>query len=383
MLNFRKGTLQDELLQYAEALHGQDAVAPVSPAAVCKARKNLRYPVFIDLNQVVVKSFSAHFSLRRWHGFRLLAVDGSTGRLPNTKDITQTFGGPSDAACPMARFSQLYDVLNKVIVRAHIEPYTTGEREMAAAGLYDTQADDLLLYDRGYPAFWLFAMHNDLSRHYCMRVPVAFNREIETFITSGQRSALITLTPNSKMTQQCQEYNLSIEPITARVIRVELSNGAVEVLITSLVNEENYPAAWFKPLYQQRWGVEEGYKREKSRVEIENFSGRSTLTVQQDFHAKILALNLASITAWVAQAIADQRYQHRKLRYQVNFAHALSLMKNRLVHIFLGANSIGLCEYLTCQMACVVEPVRPNRSYPRNIRSQKLQGFHGCYKRTR
>ncbi|MCF6281947.1 MAG: hypothetical protein L3J28_07015 [Candidatus Polarisedimenticolaceae bacterium] len=122
MLNFRKGTLQDELLQYAEAIHGQDAVAPVTPAAVCKARKNLRYPVFIDLNQVVVKKFSTHFTLQRWHGFRLLAVDGSTCRLPNTKDITQTFGGPSDASCLMARFSRLYDVMNKVIVRAHIEP---------------------------------------------------------------------------------------------------------------------------------------------------------------------------------------------------------------------------------------------------------------------
>ncbi|MCF6283430.1 MAG: hypothetical protein L3J28_14715, partial [Candidatus Polarisedimenticolaceae bacterium] len=98
MLNFRRGTLQDELLQYAEAIHGQDAVAPVTPAAVCQARKNLRYPVFIDLNQVVVKKFSTHFTLQRWHGFRLLAVDGSTCRLPNTKGITQTFGGHSDAS---------------------------------------------------------------------------------------------------------------------------------------------------------------------------------------------------------------------------------------------------------------------------------------------
>ncbi|MCF6281946.1 MAG: hypothetical protein L3J28_07010 [Candidatus Polarisedimenticolaceae bacterium] len=102
---------------------------------------------------------------------------------------------------------------------------------MAAAGLYNTLVDGLLLYDRGYPAFWLFAMHNDLSRHYCMRVPVAFNREIETFIQSEQRSALITLTPNSKMIQQCQEYNLSIEPITARVIRVELKKAMSSLIV--------------------------------------------------------------------------------------------------------------------------------------------------------
>ena len=340
MLNFRKGTLQDELLQHAEALHGQEAASPVTPAAVCKARKKLKYSPLIDLNRVAVKHFSNHFALRRWHGFRLLAVDGSTGRLPNTKEITRTFGGPADASCPMARFSRLYDVMNKVIVRADIEPYSTGEREMAAASLYDTQTDDLLLYDRGYPAFWLLAMHRDLSRHYCMRVPVAFNQAVKAFIKSGQHSGLIMLTPSSDMIHQCQEYNLSIEPVTARLVRVILKNGDIEVLITSLLDEKRYLSTGFKQLYYKRWGVEEGYKREKSRIEIENFSGRSVLVVRQDFYAKILALNLASMTAWVAQEIADQRYRHRRLHYQVNFAHALSLMKNRLVRLILGTNPI-------------------------------------------
>jgi hypothetical protein len=41
-----------------------------------------------------------------------------------------------------------------------------------------------------------------------------------------------------------------------------------------LLYDRGYPTVWFKPLYHKRWGVEEGYKREKSRVEIENFSGR-------------------------------------------------------------------------------------------------------------
>ena len=58
-------------------------------------------------------------------------------------------------------------------------------------------------------------------------------------------------------------------------------------------------------------------------------------------------------------------------------------MKNRLVRLILGANPTELCDHLTSQMARVVEPIRPDRSYPRNMRSQKLQGFHASYKRTR
>jgi len=141
--------------------------------------------------------------------------------------------------------------------------------------------------------------------------------------------------------------------------------------------------SWFKRLYQRRWGVEEGYKREKCRLEIENFSGRSPLSVRQDFHAKILALNLAAMVAWVAQAIADRCYRQRRYRYQVNFANALSLMKNRLVRWLLRPQPLAWCQQLLMQMAKAAEPVRPERSFPRNMRSQKSQAFHGNYKRTR
>ena len=37
--------------------------------------------------------------------------------------------------------------------------YATGERELAAEYLLYSRPDDLFLYDRGYPAFWLFAFH--------------------------------------------------------------------------------------------------------------------------------------------------------------------------------------------------------------------------------
>jgi hypothetical protein len=61
-------------------------------------------------------------------------------------------------------------------------------------------------------------------------------------------------------------------------------------------------------------GIEEPYKRAKCRVEIENFSGRSALTVRQDFYAKIFAMNLTAMLAWVAQAIANRLYAARRHR---------------------------------------------------------------------
>jgi hypothetical protein len=77
--------------------------------------------------------------------------------LPKDEEIQAIYGGPKDADCPIARFSRLYDVLNKTVVHASMVPYDTGERELAASHLYETTERDLMLYDRGYAAFWLFA----------------------------------------------------------------------------------------------------------------------------------------------------------------------------------------------------------------------------------
>ena len=144
-----------------------------------------------------------------------------------------------------------------------------------------------------------------------------------------------------------------------------------------------YPHPWFKHLYHLRWGVEEGYKREKCRLEIENFSGLSAQAVKQDFYANIFVLNLTAILSWVAQAIADRLYRKRKRAYRVNFANALSKMKDNLVRLFVFDSQQQLLTPLILAMATTVEAVRPDRSYPRKTKPAKLHGFHPNYKRCR
>jgi len=56
-----------------------------------------------------------------------------------------------------------------------------------------------------------------------------------------------------------------------------------------------YPWAVFLDLYHSRWPVEEDYKTVKSRIELENFSGKFALSVYQDFHAKVLMKNIVSL----------------------------------------------------------------------------------------
>ncbi len=142
------------LIASFEVFHDQPLAESVSPSAFCQARLKLDPHALLALNRPLLESFARNFSPRLWHGFRLLAVDGSTARVPQTEDVITTFGAaPEGNSVPLARFSRLYDVLNGLVIEADFEFHQVGEHLAA------TRANELILYDCGYPAFWLFALH--------------------------------------------------------------------------------------------------------------------------------------------------------------------------------------------------------------------------------
>ena len=101
LLNFRKGTNRDELDQFFETITDDPAsVTPVSEAAFCRARQKLKPEALVTLNNVLLDSTNQQVVQQRWRGLRVLAVDGSTGRLPNLPAIEEYFGKPSGSGVP-------------------------------------------------------------------------------------------------------------------------------------------------------------------------------------------------------------------------------------------------------------------------------------------
>jgi hypothetical protein len=96
-------------------------------------------------------------------------------------------------------------------------------------------------------------------------------------------STIVTLKAKGDVKKMCQKLGLP-EKITVRFVRVRLSTGEIEVLVTSLLDEKKYTAQMFsrikffvhkklyprKELYNLRWGVEGFFGVIKERVKIEN-----------------------------------------------------------------------------------------------------------------
>lgn len=93
LMNLIKGSYQDELDHFFKAIFNLDvAKRIVTKAALTKARVKLKYEAFLDLNSRLVEHFYQNFTPRKWNGFTLLAIDGSTVRLPRIEAVENHFG---------------------------------------------------------------------------------------------------------------------------------------------------------------------------------------------------------------------------------------------------------------------------------------------------
>jgi hypothetical protein len=383
LINLIKGAVQRELDEFFQVLHGTDvAERAVTKSAFCAARQKLKPSAFIDLNRHLVRRWYHDAPARRWRGLEVRAIDGSTLRLPDTPDAIAHFGQmfPAHSApATLARISQVYDPLNELILDALIAPYHRDERDLLVEHLCTLEAGCLLLLDRGYPAFRVFAALQTRRIAWCARVALDTWSVVRDFLAAGQDDAVVTLEPHAEALADCRARGLPTTPIRVRLIRVVLSTGEVEVLMTSLLDPDDYPADAFAELYHLRWAQEEHYKCFKSRVEVENWSGKSALSIFQDFHAKVLALNLTAVLASTAQAIVDDRCRADVHPKQVNMTHALCAMKDAVVRLLTRANPVELLRRLIDIFARTVEPVRPGRSYPRR-KGPRLHGYPMAYK---
>lgn len=378
LLNLVKRALQDELDAFFNLEPGAAVAAQVvTKSAFCQARLKRKADAFVELHQVQGAYFYAQWNPPTWHGFRLLAVDGSTLQLPAAPAIVAEFG--LWGTRPLARASQMFDVLSKVTLDAQLGVTAVGEREYAAGHFAQIGPGDLILLDRGYPAFWLFSLIQTRAADFCARMPLGLWSVVDAFLTTGRPEQIVTLTPCAAARADCQTHQVPSRPLQVRLVRITLDSGEVEVLCTSLLDAVRYPYAVFKDLYHHRWPVEEDYKVLKLRVEVENWSGKSPLSIYQDFHAKVFTTNLTAILAQPAQAVVAQHSQTKQYTYQVNFAHLLSKMKNTVVLLLRRTHIADILTSLWQIMISVVEPIRPGRKYPRD-KTTKRRRFAMTYK---
>ena len=224
----------------------------MSEQAFSKARGHFSHWPFEKMVRVTTREEYHSEDPRRWNGYHLFAIDGTTVALPDKPSLCKAFGRSGrkkDSATASA--SMLYDIENDWIADAAIDPYPTAERTQAMGHIRRLQelgiaSQSLVLFDRGYPDEKFLAFLQTNGIRFLMRCKRKWN-----YVVDETQSDDFTLELN-------QEVSL-------RVIRVLLPSGESETLLTNLFD---LPHEQFMTLYFRRWPVETKYDILKNKLEL-------------------------------------------------------------------------------------------------------------------
>ena len=358
MLNLVKKTMQVELNDFCETV--LQKTYSVSKQAYSEARQKIDPKAFIELNdrinEVIYKECK---EFKLWNGYRVSAIDGSVLEIPDTEMLRNEFGYIENQNYQIARAkaSCLYDVINKIVIKSKIDKCNTSERDMAKTLLLqmnNTRLEhELVLFDRGYPSadFIAFLTKNNID--FVIRTPKSFS----------------TIVKNAKKPDQIIEIIYERKRYKVRVIRLMLDSGVEEILLTSLF-DDSLIIEDFKELYFKRWSIEIKFDELKNRIEIENFTGKTKVAIEQDFYASIYLSNMAELARQHSDVVVKSKNANKTLKheYKTNMNVLIGSLKDKFVLMMLEERPKKRDKLFkkiidTISRNCV--PIRPDRSNPR------------------
>ena len=260
LLNFLKGSLQDELNQFFQAIHRSDvALCRVTASALCRARMRILPEAFRSLNHHFLAWVQKRWPLKQWCSHPLLVIDGTTLRFPKAcPELADFFGqvqGPRGQPRTMAKASLVYDPLNKLTFDGIMAPYNHSELTMAFQHVANLQhrlpPESLFILDRGYGDFKFLQLLARNGHFFCFRAR-SHLKVVKTLVASGLSDVVMSLICDKNQHKPLKTLGISLE-IPIRIMAFELSSGEKEFLVTNLTDSQKYPFASWKQLYHLRW----------------------------------------------------------------------------------------------------------------------------------
>lgn len=117
----------------------------------------------------------------------------------------------------------------------------------------------------------------------------------------------------------------------------------------------------------------------KSRIELENFSGKTAKAVKQDFHAKVFLMTLCAAYAHPIEEKVTEEYkadQQRKFDQKINRTNALSMTQEIMIAVMIRKQFDKAIEAFDNIVEKTREIIRPGRSFPRNKKPKRTYSMN-------
>ena len=283
----------------------------------------------------------------------------------------------------MLILTAMYDLNNQIYTDAIIQPANTqNERGALIDMLPNVPNKSIIILDRGYESYNVFAHIENIKSNYVMRVKdihsngilsgfnlpdKEFDRVITVNVSNYQKKAYKSLL-NYRLSPSISRFDFSdkenpVYSLTFRVIRIRLNDGRYECLITNLFND--FSSDDLKHLYKLRWGIETSFRELKYSVGLVNFHAKKKDSIIQEIFARLTLHNFCK--SIVQNTILMNRDTTHN--YQINFVMAVHVCRQflRLYNTISFNVEALISRYLSI--------TREHRSFVRNIKTQSYKSF--------
>lgn len=347
-LIMQKGrTTSMELDEYLKNKNGTYKIS-ISKQAFSKQRQYLKPQIFIDIYKDYLEDFYHNYpeENKTYKGYNVCAIDGSLFEIPNTKELREEYktqkNSSGDRESARARVSGIYDVENGFMIDALIKDCGEGEKELAKenienAGKIINLENCIIIFDRGYPGIDLIWYLEKLKIKYIFRLQTKmYEKEKNSMKTNDEWIELDVAGDRLRKVKDKEAKNelKAKKTLKVRMSKVVLDTGEIEYLLTNITEDIIAPEE-MKETYFKRWQIEIGYDILKNKLHLENFTGRTKITIEQDFYAQIYTFNvLQDIKNTNTRRIQEkQKNKNLKYKYKVNINILAGWLKNILIAV--------------------------------------------------
>jgi len=377
LLKFSGKSLQNELSSYFIAPERSYLNVP-SKSAFTQQRHKLLWEGCYALFRTFTDSLQY---LKTFDGYRLLACDGSTVSIPRNEEESEYSVKTREdrRSFNQLHINSLFDIMNRIYVDAIVDPGWNRKESAALITMVNhlnNPESSIILADRGFEGYKTIAHMIESMIHFVIRAKdLDSNGFLHTLHLPPEGEIDIDVnrvltTSRRQIYQDNENYawicrhafdlwdSSDMYSIQFRLVRIQLSDGSYECLVTDLPRDK-FPPKKLKKLYSLRWGIENAYRDLKYTVDLLHFHGKSAQAVLQEVFSSLTMFNYCAYLCVHADILHIRK--GTKYRYKVNFANAVGPCRAYL------HGSISEMELLD-RLRLAPTPIRPDRHVPRPSR---------------
>jgi hypothetical protein len=338
----------------------------IAEPSIVEGRERLGVAPLVDLFSTTAAHWAGPSAERlMWRGLKVYGVDGTTMRVPDTPDNDLFFGRPStdrnQAGYPQVRIVALMVLRSHLLPAVTMGPYDMQENTLAATLWPLLPESSLVIVDRGFIAYAVFWQIQESGSHWLSRAKSNLKWRVVKQLAPGDD--LIELPIHKKLAKAHPELPAAIP---ARAIRYQRKGFRPQILLTSLLDSQQYPADEIVELYHERWELELGFDEVKTHTleREETLRSKSPWRIAQEIWGLLIAYNLIRVEM---EHVAERAGLPPR---RISYRHSLMLIRTFLLTAWFTAPGAlpRHLERLHHELHLLILPERRDRSYPRAVK---------------